>query len=114
MPYSVLVMLLFWMVLLLLPRPALAVVIPLLPKPTPNSVVVLAWPTRLRFLMVLLATGALALLAPFWPQMTALVVVALVWVSVMSRVAGAFERLELEPLMVTQFAPLRTISAVAE
>src|SRR5437763_946284 len=115
MPFVVLVMLLFWMVLLLLAVPTLLMLIELLaPKPTPNSVVMLLLPTRLRFLMVLLVAATLTL--AFWPQITALVMLTLVWVRVVSRVAavGALRLLEFEPLMMTQLAPLRTIRADAE
>src|SRR6266568_2094344 len=78
-------MLLFWAVLLLLPVPRLEVLIVVPPKPTPNKVVVLLKPARLRFLMVLLV-------APFktavvCTQMTALAVPLFILAMVRSRVA---------------------------
>ena len=95
MPNCTVVMLLFWILLLSLRVPELALPITLLPKPMPTSVVALALPTMFRFLIVLFVVG---LAVPtVWPQTTALVVPMLVLVSVMSRL----EPPELEPSTVT-------------
>src|SRR5438477_11170060 len=107
MPYCVLLMLQFWIVLLLLPVPRLDVLMVLLPEPTPNSVCVFPLPTRLTFLTVLLVAAS----APpvVWSQTSAEEVPALVFVIVRSR----DDVPALDPSIVMKSAPFRTINPLA-
>ena len=108
MPYCTAPMVLFWMVLVLLLVPRLVRAMVLLPKPTPNRVVVVALPSRFRFLIVLLVADTLPVAV--WPHTTALVVPVLVLASVRLReLVPAFE-----PSRVTYLAPFNTIRAVAD
>ena len=107
MPYCVLLMLLFRIVLLLFAVPPLVRLIVLLPEPTPNRVVVLLFPTRLTFLIVLLVAGSLSTVV--CSQTTADEVPESVLVIVRSRE----ELPAFEPSMVTKSAPFRMMTALA-
>src|ERR1043166_9401176 len=100
-------MLQFWNVLLLFPVPRLAVLIVLLPEPTPNSVYVLPLPTRFTFFTTLLvAPSAVAVCS----QITADDVPVFVFVIVRSRVVPPTV---FEPSMMIQSAPFSVNKAVA-
>src|SRR6266480_3798519 len=100
-------MLLFWKVLLLFPVPRLAVPIVVPPEPTPNSVAAGPLPTRLTFLTVLLVAASAP--AVVCIQMSAEVVPTFVLVIVKSRDDVPL----LEPSMIIQSAPFKTINALA-
>src|SRR4051812_16384217 len=106
MPYCALVMLLFWIVLLSLSAPVLALLIVVLPEKTPNrvrSVPVILVPVRLRFLIVSLV--APAPVPALSIQTTAELVPVLLFVIDRSRLVPPTV---LEPSIVTQSAPFKT------